>query len=442
MPILGDRPVTRRPLASPRPELRDPLHASRNRLTGRLEEARGEVDETLQVGRDAALRNLTRPAHEERQSQEILVVERALVEETVLAKEMAVVGAEHDDRVVGDPQPVQRVQDLADLVVHEAGHAVVDRHVLAELVLVDEMALEAVIAEGRLLPGRVIRLRQLGQPEMGWHGIQLTREERAGLHVGGVVHRRPRLRHDVGRMRIVERRPVEERLPLPHRALDIGDGALAGPRRVMQLLGQIPGVLTLRLIRIGRPGLEVIHPVLQPLLLHPDRVMLPDEVLVTMHAGGLDVIEAVPGPVEITPEIEVAQRRHRLDRRLLLRRCERLEVRLADKRRIVSGIAQKLRKRHGVLIEFDADRPAAMLRRVLPGDDGRARWRAHRTRAISAVEARSLSGEAIQRRSRDLRIHAAERGIVLLVAGDEQEIWSIVRHHAPPNISRKKRMRP
>src|SRR5690606_17160005 len=101
VPILGDRPVTRRPLASPRPELRDPLHASRNRLTGRLEEARGEVDETLQVGRDAALRNLTRPAHEERQSQEILVVERALVEETVLAKEMAVVGAEHDDRVVG-----------------------------------------------------------------------------------------------------------------------------------------------------------------------------------------------------------------------------------------------------------------------------------------------------------------------------------------------------
>src|SRR5690606_19300935 len=140
---------TRRPLASPRPELRDPLHASRNRLTGRLEEARGEVDETLQVGRDAALRNLTRPAHEERQSQEVLVVERALVEETVLAKEMAVVGAEHDDRVVGDPQPVQRVQDLANLVVHEAGHAIVDRHVLAELVLVDEMALETMIAEGR-----------------------------------------------------------------------------------------------------------------------------------------------------------------------------------------------------------------------------------------------------------------------------------------------------
>ena len=46
-----------------------------------------------------------------------MLAERHLVEEPVLAEELAVVGGEEHDRVVGEPAGLESLQHLADLLV-------------------------------------------------------------------------------------------------------------------------------------------------------------------------------------------------------------------------------------------------------------------------------------------------------------------------------------
>jgi hypothetical protein len=64
-------------------------------------------------------------------------VEVLLEPESVLAGEVAVVAPEHHDRVVAQAQPVERVEDAAELRVHERDRGVVAR--LASRVLASSM---------------------------------------------------------------------------------------------------------------------------------------------------------------------------------------------------------------------------------------------------------------------------------------------------------------
>ena len=80
-------------------------------------------------------------------------------------------------------------------------------------------------------------------------------------------------------------------------------------------------------------------------LLEPDGVVLADVGLVAVHPRQLDVVEAVPGPVEPPPVVEVAQQRLAFDRGLVGLGPEGLEVGLADEGGVVAGVAEQLADR-------------------------------------------------------------------------------------------------
>ncbi len=80
-------------------------------------------------------------------------MERALCPQSVLSKVVAVVGRKHNQSLVGQSAVVERLQDAADLLVHEAGHAVINRHVFARLLFINEMRAHPVNAETTFAPG-------------------------------------------------------------------------------------------------------------------------------------------------------------------------------------------------------------------------------------------------------------------------------------------------
>ena len=77
--------------------------------------------------RDAALRRDAGRDDQQRHAGALL--EQAhLLPQAVLAHVVAVVAGEDDDRVVGQPEPIERVDDAADLRVHEADAGVIRLH--------------------------------------------------------------------------------------------------------------------------------------------------------------------------------------------------------------------------------------------------------------------------------------------------------------------------
>jgi hypothetical protein len=77
-----------------------------------------------------------------------LFKEAHLLPQAVLAHVVAVVAGEDDDRVVGQAQPVERVDHAADLRVHEADAGVVGLHALAAQV-VGQLVLLLLVAAQR-----------------------------------------------------------------------------------------------------------------------------------------------------------------------------------------------------------------------------------------------------------------------------------------------------
>ena len=128
------------------------------------------------------------PAHQKGHTDQIFVVKGAFGDQPVLAEIVAVIGTENDERVVGNAQMIQPVQNAPYLAIHEADHAVVDGHVFAQGVRFKQVAVETVIAEGRLLPGGEVRLTLLRFGKVGRHRIEFARFEAARLHRIGIVH--------------------------------------------------------------------------------------------------------------------------------------------------------------------------------------------------------------------------------------------------------------
>ena len=127
--------------------------------------------------------------------------------------------------------------------------------------------------------------------------IEFTFDERTDRHVRGVVHRRPRFGDEIGGVRIVVTAPTEKWLAGDVGTFNLGPRALAGPGGVVQLLRQFPvhvaacaniladggGERRARGMVIG-PRLEIVGPVFQAMLFHPDRIVLADEMFIGVVA--------------------------------------------------------------------------------------------------------------------------------------------------------------
>ena len=160
--------------------------------------------------------------------------------------------------------------------------------------------------------------------------------------------------------------------------------------------------------------------------------MLTGMGFVHMITGEFHMLKAVPQAMELPPEVEVAQDRLTFERCLLRGRRQRLEMRFADQRRVVTVLLEHIAHRRHVLRQLHADGPAVMGRRIQPGNDRGPRRRADRVVAIGPVKSRPLGAEPIQRRRLDARVDGAERAEMMLVAGDEQNVGT--RCHAAHSL--------
>ncbi len=266
-------------------------------------------------------------------------------------------------------------------------------------------------------------------PELRRHVVKFARVIMARFHLGRVVHAGPRLGQDIGWVGVEEARPQEKWLTLRCAALDIGHRALAHPMGRVVLLGQVPGQAVAQVIRpavlgigLRRPGIKIVSPVGQPFFFQPERIVLAGVRFVGVHARRFHMVEAVPRPVKITPEIQIAHQRLALDRFAARLGAQRLEMRLAHQDRLVALRLEQVAGGGHVFGQFDPDRPAAVLRGVQPGDHRCPRGRAGRVDAVSPLEARALAGQAVQVRGADLGVDRAERRKMVLVGGNQENI--------------------
>ena len=279
-----------------------------------------------------------------------------------------------------------------------------------------------------LLIRREVGLLLLGHAEVGRVLVVLAFRHRRHVQFVRVVHRVPRLGHQIGRMGIEETGPHEKRPVGGSAFFELRIRALGDPGVVMILLGNRPLVQLLLVLR-ARRLVEIVAPVLATLLLHPDHVMLPHMRLVGVVARELHVIEPIERPVELAPVVQVLHDRHRFERRVFVGAEERLKMRLADEGRVVTGGGEVLAHRMLALEQLRPERVGAMLTRVLARDDRCAGGRAGRVARVGAVKGDAALGQPVQIRRLDLRVHEPQRHVMLLIAGDEQYVRRLLVGH-------------
>ena len=126
--------VPSRTRVAPAPCLRlvHPRHEAGDVEPRRPKERGRQVHQILDRVAHLARRRPARPAHEEGDAEQVFIVVDRLQRQPVLPQEVAMVRAEDYQRVVGQVQRIQFLQNAPDLLVHEAHHAVVARHVLPQ----------------------------------------------------------------------------------------------------------------------------------------------------------------------------------------------------------------------------------------------------------------------------------------------------------------------
>ena len=255
---------------------------------------------------------------------------------------------------------------------------------------------------------------------MGRVGVVFAGHHRGHGHRGGIVHPVPRRRHQVRRMGVEEAGPEEEAFPALRVAVQQSTAPLGDPGAVVERLGDLP-TPALAIVGAGWRA-KVVAPVRQPVLFHPDGVVLADVGLVGVVARQLDVLEAVERPVEPLPEGQVLQLRVGFQRRKLRGAGQRLEVRLAHQCGTHAGRLKILSDRVLRLQQLGAQGVGAVLTRVFSRNDGGAGGRAGRIRAVAPGEQRTLGCEPVEVRGPDLAAQAPEGIPVLLVGGDQQDV--------------------
>lgn len=310
---------------------------------------------------------LARHFGEEGELDDVFVVENCFGDQAVLPEEVAVVGGEDHDGLVRDAHLIEGVEEATDLAIHEGDHAVVAGHVRTELSFVVAMGVAAVDAEAVLVAVGKADLAglfpRLTMP--GGHFVEFALDVFADRHIRRIVHARKGPGHGVGRMGISKARPGKKRLLVRDGLLHHCDRSLRSPDRIVQRFGERPGA-------IGRAGLvmgvigaigafapadtvgrvEIFLPVGQSLIFEPGSIMLSGVRFISVIAMQLDMLKAIPRSGEMTPEVDITQRRLTLDRCLLRVGRERLKVRFTDQMRGVTGFAQMFANGGDRLVEL------------------------------------------------------------------------------------------
>ena len=186
-------------------------------------------------------RDLPGQASDHRNADAVVIMEGAFGGQTVLAKVMSVVASEDDQRIFRQAAFIEMVDDLADVFVHAADHAVIAGDVFGQLIMVVQVRMKAVAAAAVwLLPGGEVGIGLLRQLQVRWIGLVLARRDRRHGDIARVVHGVPGFGDEVFRMRIEEARPEEERLVGVIVLRDERVAALGDPGIVMKLLGDQP----------------------------------------------------------------------------------------------------------------------------------------------------------------------------------------------------------
>ena len=227
-------------------------HVARNVQPHEAQHGRRQVHRALQVSAVLASRNHPRQSDNQRHAQEVLVVMQRFHGQAVLSPEITVVGSKHYQRVVGKPEFVKVVEDLADVSVHHGDHAVHGGDVFGLDLPAKQMrpgAVEDVAALVRAI-GREVGFQLLRQGEMRRLVVKLAGRELGHRDFRRIVHTRVGLGHHVLRMRIEKARPEEETLALGVKAVHQRVGPLGDPRVVMDFLGDLP--------RLAGPAMRVL----------------------------------------------------------------------------------------------------------------------------------------------------------------------------------------
>ncbi len=222
--VLGQHPLARSV------EQRAALHPVGHRESGAIEHRGREVDRADRIVDDLPARDAGTAQHE-RHAQERVVAERSFEDHLVLAEELAVVGGDDHERVVGEPTRRERVEHTTDRVVELGNHSVVARGHHCE-----------VFARQRRATG----VRPLERPAARPGREQLV-DRRLRVELVG-VHHRQHFEHVVGGVAIAPRRGrvhrvmrVGEADPAEERTVDRAQPvarAVGDPRREVIFLGQ------------------------------------------------------------------------------------------------------------------------------------------------------------------------------------------------------------
>ena len=341
----------------------------------------------------AALAALDPGMHDQHRHVVLLAIgRRALARQAaVAAQQLAVVGSEDHDGLVGEREPVELLQKLHDLLVD--------------------------VADG-------VEIVVLAHP----HAALLLRDQARQDAIGGMID--AMRRHAVGRVERLLPRPLQRDLVpllLVERVVGrIGDFQLGLDRLPRRLAGRV-GVHPHDVVRIDQvdreiPGLTLVghRPALgfQPL----DRLRRHDLVVLVAALGAFDEVAGSGVVVETVVAVH-----HGLEQRLdvvgpVLRRHGAVQVPLALVGGVVAELAQDLADGRQLGIEALHVGQAgivedAVLRRVQARIDHRARGRAHVGCDLVVLQIGAGAAQPLVSRQR----HGPARPHILLLVGQDEE---------------------
>ena len=147
----------------------------------------------------------------------------------------------------------------------------------------------------------------LGELEVRGVLLMFPRNDRRYRQFLGIVEGIPRFRNEVFGVGIKETRPEEERFSPFRIGFHQGIRPFCNPRIVVVFLWDQPFAPLVWVI--PRRVTEVVSPIRASLLLHPDRIMLPDMGFIRMIPSEFHMFKTVERTVEFPPEVEILQDR-------------------------------------------------------------------------------------------------------------------------------------
>ena len=147
------------------------LHTVRHVEPEKVEHGWHNIHQFNEMRTSGVRGDVSRPRYHQRNPDDAVVETVDLVDHTVLAHELAVVGGVDDNGVLAQPQTVERLDHPAETVIDVVLHAVPQRYRLAEILLGD-------LFHPHHSPGHTLVL-----------GFALQRIERRHVDVFGTVHR-------------------------------------------------------------------------------------------------------------------------------------------------------------------------------------------------------------------------------------------------------------